>query len=70
MQPCNSEYREQVAAIFQNAHFIQDLGLTLSDLGPGWCESRLAVSAPCRRTRGWAASPCGRPGGWTWRTWR
>lgn len=39
------DYREAVVAIFRNAPFIAGLGLTLKGMGPGWCESELAVRA-------------------------
>ncbi|MDD5171219.1 MAG: PaaI family thioesterase [Syntrophales bacterium] len=43
MKTRNPHYRDQVRAIFDKAPFITDLGLVLSDLGPGWCESVLTV---------------------------
>ena len=43
MKTRNPHYREQVRAIFDKAPFIADLGLVLSDLGPGWCETVLSV---------------------------
>ena len=51
MKTQNPHYREQVRAIFDKAPFIADLGIILSDLGPGWCESVLAV-APERLSTG------------------
>ena len=44
MKPLAPEVREHVRAIFDRAPFIGDFGLALSDLGPGWCESVLAVA--------------------------
>ena len=44
MKTQNPHYRDQVRAIFDMAPFITDLGLVLSDLGPGWCESVLVVA--------------------------
>ncbi len=44
MKPLAADLRENVMAIFNRAPFIGDLGLSLSDLGPGWCESVLAVA--------------------------
>ncbi len=35
---------EHVREIFRRAPFIGDLGIALSDLGPGWCESVLVVA--------------------------
>jgi len=45
MKTQNPNYREQVRWIFEAAPFVGDLGLELSDLGPGWCESVLPVAA-------------------------
>ncbi len=44
MKPLSAEVRDHVAAIFRRAPFIGDLGIALSDLGPGWCESVLEVA--------------------------
>lgn len=44
MKTRNPHYREHVRAIFDMAPFVTDLGLVLSDLGPGWCESVLTVA--------------------------
>lgn len=44
MNPPPLDVREHVRAIFDRAPFIGDLGVTLSDMGPGWCESVLAVA--------------------------
>lgn len=35
--------RARVEAIFRNSAFVSGLGIRLKDLGPGWCESELAV---------------------------
>jgi hypothetical protein len=35
MKTQNPQYRDQVRSIFDMAPFIADLGLVLSDLGPG-----------------------------------
>jgi len=43
MKTENPNFRENVRWIFESAPFIGDLGLTLADLGPGWCESVLEV---------------------------
>ena len=44
MKPQTENFREKVGAIFSRAAFIGDLGIRLQDVGPGWCESVLAVS--------------------------
>ena len=43
MKTHNPKYREHVRAIFDRAPFIGDLGLVLSGVGPGWCETFLEV---------------------------
>jgi len=43
MKTQNPNFRENVRRIFESAPFLENLGLKLSDLGPGWCESVLAV---------------------------
>jgi len=44
MKTQNPNFRENVRWIFEAAPFVGDLGLALADLGPGRCESVLAVS--------------------------
>lgn len=39
----NPDYKEAVASSFLKARFIQELGIELVDLGPGWVETRLVV---------------------------
>ncbi len=43
MQPQNPEYQQFVKAIFNEAAFVNELGLRLKDVGPGWCETELHV---------------------------
>ena len=43
MKMQNPNFRENVRRIFEAAPFLDNLGLALSDVGPGWCESALAV---------------------------
>lgn len=47
--PC---YRERVAAIIDDADFIQLLGLELADTGPGWCATRLPLERRHRQQDG------------------
>lgn len=42
-KPRNPDYRAEVQKIFLSAPFVAELGIELVDVGPGWCESRLAV---------------------------
>ena len=44
MNPPAPDFREHVRAIFERAPFIGDLGVALSDLGRGWCESVLRIA--------------------------
>ncbi len=44
MTPPAPDFRENVREIFNRASFIRELGVVLSDLGPGWCESVLPVA--------------------------
>ena len=47
MQPQNPDYRTAVEEdVFKSAHFISDLGIVLSDIGPGLCKTVLEV-LPC-----------------------
>ena len=43
MQIRNPDYRAHVEAIFSKAGHVQALGITLKDIGPGWCETHLDV---------------------------
>ncbi|MGE5622661.1 MAG: PaaI family thioesterase [Bacillota bacterium] len=43
MESPNSDYRKTVAQAFAQAAFISDVGITLADCGPGWCESVLTI---------------------------
>lgn len=43
MKAQNPNFRENVRRIFETAPFLEHMGLKLSDLGPGWCESVLHV---------------------------
>ena len=40
----NPQYREDVQRIFDSAGFIHALGIQLTDVGPGWCETHLDVT--------------------------
>ena len=40
----NPKYREDIARIFESAGHIQALGIHLTDVGPGWCETHLDVA--------------------------
>ena len=43
MQTLNPDFRQAVQRLFDEAEFIQRLGIELFDCGPGWCETRLVV---------------------------
>ena len=40
----NPHYREDVQRIFESAGHVQALGIQLTDVGPGWCETHLDVT--------------------------
>jgi len=44
VQEQEARVRNAVEAIFRNSAFVTGLGIRLIDLGPGWCESELAVT--------------------------
>ena len=44
MKPKAGDFAQKVRTIFERAAFVSDLGIRLSDLGPGWCESVLDVA--------------------------
>lgn len=43
MKELDARAREAVEAIFRDSAFVSGLGIRLTDLGSGWCESELAV---------------------------
>lgn len=43
MEIRNPDYKTLVADSFRKARFVQDLGIELVDMGPGWVETRLVV---------------------------
>ena len=43
MESPNPDYRDVVQRGFYDAAFLADLGITLVDFGPGWCETTLRV---------------------------
>jgi uncharacterized protein (TIGR00369 family) len=53
MQTRNPDYRSDVQQILQVAPFIQDLGLRLADVGPGYCETELILSPKHRQQDGY-----------------
>jgi uncharacterized protein (TIGR00369 family) len=42
-QTPNPDYAAHVHRVFDEATFVGHLGITVAGVGPGWCESRLAV---------------------------
>jgi acyl-coenzyme A thioesterase PaaI-like protein len=52
MNPRRADYAEYMRSIFDGAPFIRDLGVELIDLGPGFCETALAIAPrPARADR-------------------
>jgi uncharacterized protein (TIGR00369 family) len=45
MQTENPDFRRKVQEIFDRAAFIEDVGISVSGIGLGWCETTLAVKA-------------------------
>ena len=45
MKPRNPDYANQVRQIFSQCAFVQDLGISLKEMGPGWCETGLKIQA-------------------------
>jgi uncharacterized protein (TIGR00369 family) len=44
LKPGTPDFHGKVREIFQRAAFIDGLGIRVTDLGPGWCESALDVA--------------------------
>jgi uncharacterized protein (TIGR00369 family) len=42
-EPRNRDYEAKVRAIFEKAAFVTDVGIVVTEVGPGWCESALEV---------------------------
>ncbi len=45
MQDKNLDFRTAIEQGFAAAAFVNDVGIRLVDCGPGWCESRVEISA-------------------------
>lgn len=43
MQTQNPNFRRKVQEIFERAAFIAEIGIKVSDIGPGWCETTLEI---------------------------
>ena len=43
MEVKNPNYRQVIESGFKGAAFVNDIGITLLDCGPGWCESSVAI---------------------------
>lgn len=43
MEVKNPHYRQVIEAGFKGAAFVNDIGITLLDCGPGWCESSVTI---------------------------
>jgi acyl-coenzyme A thioesterase PaaI-like protein len=48
----NNEKRHLVERIFQDAQFVQSLGIELNSWGEGWCETRVKVLPAHRQQHG------------------
>lgn len=52
MKPKDPNFRAAIEQIFGRAAFIQEVGIKLVDVGPGWCETVLAVQPKHRQQDG------------------
>lgn len=52
MEPRNPDYKAYVTSVFREAQFVQELGIELVDLGPGWVRSRLVVKEKHKQQHG------------------
>ena len=43
MEVKNQHYRQVIEVGFKSAAFVNDIGITLLDCGPGWCESSVTI---------------------------
>jgi len=43
MDAKNSQYRQIIEEGFKSAAFVNDIGITLLNVGPGWCESSMPI---------------------------
>ena len=43
MDAKNPQYRQIIEEGFKSAAFVNDIGITLLDFGPGWCESSMPI---------------------------
>ena len=43
MQPRNPDYQATVRSIMDRAALVADLGIVLTAVGPGWCETEVAI---------------------------
>ena len=43
LEPENPDYQTRVRDIFDRAAFVKEIGVQLSDVGPGWCEATLLL---------------------------
>jgi uncharacterized protein (TIGR00369 family) len=53
VKPLPENSARKVREIFQQAAFVTDLGIRLADVGPGWCESVLAIAPKHRQQDGY-----------------
>lgn len=43
MQPRSEQYEARVRELFDRAVFVNDVGIRLLDVGPGWCEAAVEL---------------------------
>jgi uncharacterized protein (TIGR00369 family) len=49
----NPDYRQMTEQVFHAVPFVQSLGIELLDVGPGWCQTRMAITERHRQQNGY-----------------
>jgi uncharacterized protein (TIGR00369 family) len=44
MEPRNPDYMARVRIIMERAPFVTDVGIAMTGVGPGWCETAIAIA--------------------------
>lgn len=52
MEPRNPDYKAYVTSVFREARFVQELGIEIVDLGPGWVRSKLVIEKEHQQQHG------------------
>ncbi len=49
----NPDYRQMTEQVFHAVPFVQSLGIELLDVGPGWCQTSMAITERHRQQNGY-----------------